>query len=564
VTATESPARDSLESLRTRLQGRYTIERELGRGGMGAVYLGRDVKLDRHVALKVLPSEFAVQPTLRDRFLRETRTAAGFSHPNIVPVYAVEESDDLLAYAMGYVEGESLMERVRRAGPLTVTEIVKLMQDVAYALAYAHGRGIVHRDIKPDNIMIDRASGRGLVMDFGIARAKSNAPVANVGLTRVGEVIGTPEYMSPEQASGDEVDGRSDLYSLGLTMMFAATGKIAVTAETTQKVLLKQLTESLPSVATLRADLPDVLVAAIDRCVLKDPSERFETAEALVETLDAAKLVAPEVPLPIRLFQHELSTLTFVLMLFVFGTAFILRSLQTSDRGNDEPLFFIVLLFAILVTRTTQTLREAQRLAVTGFAPEDVSFGLTRVVDEFESRRAELRADPQVLRTRRRTVVVALVMLAVAAMCFRFALNFRVLVRPGLYQTSWWGFALVALSMFYVGTGVVLLLKSPLKMPAGERLFRWIWLGPIGRAFVRFGGRKVRRTSALASNTTGGVRVNRAPTHFRTAVTGAVAAGPVRSAAPPSSGEVETSTTDTTEARLASVERRLDALERRG
>ncbi|MEO7363128.1 MAG: serine/threonine-protein kinase, partial [Gemmatimonadaceae bacterium] len=385
---------------------------------MGAVYLGRDLKLDRHVALKVLPSEFAVQPTLRDRFLRETRTAAGFSHPNIVPVYAVEESDDLLAYAMGYVEGESLMERVRRAGPMTVTEIVKLMQDVAYALAYAHGRGIVHRDIKPDNIMIDRASGRGLVMDFGIARAKSNVPVTNVGLTRVGEVVGTPEYMSPEQASGDEVDGRSDLYSLGLTMMFAATGKIAVTAETTQKVLVKQLTESLPSVATLRADLPDVLVAAIDRCVLKDPSERFETAEALVETLDAAKLVAPEVPLPIRLFQHELSTLTFILLLFVFGSAFIVRSLQTSDRGNDEPMFFIVLLFAILVTRATQTLREAQRLAVTGFAPEEISFGLTRVVDEFESRRAELRADPQVLRTRRRTIVVALVMLAVAAVCF--------------------------------------------------------------------------------------------------------------------------------------------------
>ncbi|MBC8086341.1 MAG: serine/threonine protein kinase [Phycisphaerae bacterium] len=300
LTATDSTAPD-FQALRNRLGERYFIERELGRGGMGTVYLARDVRLDRLVALKVLPPEFAVQATLRDRFLRETRTAASFSHPNIVPVYAVEESDDFLAYAMGYVEGESLMERVRRAGPLTVRETVKLMQDVAYALAYAHGRGIVHRDIKPDNIMMDRASGRALVMDFGIARAKSNAPASAAGLTRVGEVVGTPEYMSPEQASGDEVDGRSDLYSLGLAVMFALTGEQAVTAETTQKVLVKQLTVRLPSIATLRSDWPDALSAAVDRCVLKDPDTRFQTAEELVDALDVAQLAAPEIPVAIRL-----------------------------------------------------------------------------------------------------------------------------------------------------------------------------------------------------------------------------------------------------------------------
>ena len=548
--------RDSLENLRSRLLGRYTIERELGRGGMGAVYLGRDVKLDRHVALKVLPSEFAVQPMLRDRFLRETRTAAGFSHPNIVPVYAVEESDDLLAYAMGYVEGESLMERVRRAGPLSVRELVKLMQDVAYALAYAHGRGVVHRDIKPDNIMLERASGRALVMDFGIARAKSNVSVAAAGLTRVGEVVGTPEYMSPEQSSGDDVDGRSDLYSLGLTMMFAATGRIAVTAETTQKVLVKQLTESLPSIALLRVDLPTVLVAAIDRCVLKNPAERFDTAEEVVDALDSSQLVTAEIPLTIRLFQQELGTLTFLMLAFLIGTLYMLRAVDMND-ANEEGLFVIVLFFAVIVTRTMQALREARRMAADGFSPAEIMAGLARVADEHAMRRAELRADPVVVRTRRRTIVAAFAMLVVAVICFRFALHFRVLVRPGYYHSSLWGLALVVLAMFYLGAGVVLLFKSPLKMPLNERLFRWLWLGGLGRAFVRFAGRKVRvlRTSTAplvaSANTWGTLALPRAQAPAITQ---------------PNAVTDGATSTDSTAlvnvgARLDSIERRLNTLE---
>jgi eukaryotic-like serine/threonine-protein kinase len=190
---------EDLTALSRQLGDRYRIERLIGRGGMGAVYLARETRLDRPVALKVLPSEFAAQPDLRERFLRETRLAAGFSHPNIVPVFAIEESEQVLAFSMGFVEGESLTSRVERDGPLSQRDAVRLLQDVAYALAYAHGRDVVHRDIKPDNIMIERATGRALVMDFGIARAI--APVASKpGLTRVGEVVGTPEYMSPEQA----------------------------------------------------------------------------------------------------------------------------------------------------------------------------------------------------------------------------------------------------------------------------------------------------------------------------------------------------------------------------
>ncbi|MCO4098633.1 MAG: serine/threonine protein kinase [Gemmatimonas sp.] len=192
---------DELLAVSRSLGQRYRIEREIGRGGMGTVYLARDTRLDRAVALKVLPQEFAQVPELRERFLRETRLAAGYSHPNIVPVFSIEEGDGVLAFAMGFVEGESLDARVTREGPLSQRDAVRLLQDVAYALAYSHGRGVVHRDIKPDNIMIERATGRALVMDFGIARAitpvDAATPAARNGLTRVGEVVGTPEYMSP-------------------------------------------------------------------------------------------------------------------------------------------------------------------------------------------------------------------------------------------------------------------------------------------------------------------------------------------------------------------------------
>src|SRR4051812_9213599 len=307
----------AVPDIRQQLGDRYAIERELGRGGMGAVYLARDLRLDRQVALKVLPAEFAGDSSLRERFLRETRTAASFSHPNIVPVHAVEERDGVLAFAMGYVEGESVAERVRRAGPLDVRGMVRLLQDVGYALAYAHGRGVVHRDIKPDNIMLERATGRALLMDFGISRsivAKVEPKGFTQGLTRVGEVVGTAEYMSPEQASGDVVDGRSDLYSLGLVALFALTGQSVITGDSTQQILVKQLTETPPSATSLRPNLPEALGTAIDRCVAKEPAARFATAEALVEAIDEAQLAAPEIPLPIRLLSQEVGTLGLIVV----------------------------------------------------------------------------------------------------------------------------------------------------------------------------------------------------------------------------------------------------------
>jgi eukaryotic-like serine/threonine-protein kinase len=486
----------SLPSIRRALGERYTLERELGRGGMGTVYLARDLKLDRPVALKVLSPEFATQSGLRERFLRETRTAASFSHPNIVPVYAVEESDDLLAYAMGLVEGETLTERVARAGPLPVRELVRIVQDVGYALAYAHGRGVVHRDIKPDNVMLERATGRALVLDFGISRSMTQAVAPAANLTRIGEVVGTPEYMSPEQASGDVVDGRSDLYSLGLVAYFGATGRTAVTGDSTQKILVQQLTGQVAPIETLRPDLPAALAAAIDRCVQKDPADRFSTAEALVEEIDAAQLAEPEIPLAIRLFAGELSTLSFAvlaILILIWVMIEMLRARSTPTIDNQLP---VVGLIAVLVARVLTTMSEARRLADSGFSVGEITDGLARVMAERVTRRVELRADAKARRHRRRAIIWGTGMLVVSAVMIRVALGTRVQMEPGRYAVPAVGVTLVFAGFALLGMSLVLLIKSPFRMTPPERLYRLIWLGPIGRGFIWLATRGVRSEEA--------------------------------------------------------------------
>jgi len=492
-----------LPDIRQQLGDRYAIERELGRGGMGAVYLARDLRLDRPVALKVLPAEFAGDSSLRERFLRETRTAASFSHPNIVPVHAVEERDGVLAFAMGFVEGESIAERVRRAGPLDVRSIVRLLQDIGYALAYAHGRGVVHRDIKPDNIMLERATGRALLMDFGISRsivAKAEAKGATQGLTRVGEVVGTAEYMSPEQASGDVVDGRSDLYSLGLVALFALTGRPAISGESTHQILVKQLTETPPSAVSLRPDLPESLGAAIDRCVAKEPSARFATAEALVEAIDDARLATPEIPVPIRLFAQETGTLSLVLVFLTMISWLLFQSLSRRI-GAAWAAIPAAFLGAIALTRALQASSSARRLAVLGFRPEEILNGLRATVDEAATQRQQLRADPDTRRRRRKTLIIALIQLPIALLLINLSLNVRLslgtraeIVQTGSRQPTRATLGTVTMAasgLSLLGVSFLLLARSPFRMPPGERLFRLVWLGPPGRWFVRISSRGV-------------------------------------------------------------------------
>jgi serine/threonine-protein kinase len=289
-----------LIELQRLLAGRYSLVRELGRGGMGIVALARDVALDRPVAIKLLPPELAASPSHRARFVREARTAAALSHPHIVPIHAVEEHAELVFFVMTFIDGETLAERVRHAGPLPSAECIRVVQEIAWALAHAHANGVVHRDVKPDNVLIERASGRVVVTDFGIARTL-RAPDG----TGESDIAGTPRYMSPEQASGDALDGRSDLYSLGAVAFFAAAGRPPFDAANVAALLAKHAIEPAPPLASVRSGLPARFSAAIDRCLAKDPGERWPSAEELARALGSTGGSALDVPPLVRAFMRD-------------------------------------------------------------------------------------------------------------------------------------------------------------------------------------------------------------------------------------------------------------------
>jgi formylglycine-generating enzyme required for sulfatase activity/dienelactone hydrolase len=281
---------DTIARLNGSLAGRYTIGRELGAGGMAVVYLAHDVKHDRQVAFKVLRADIA-QSVGAERFLREIAIAAQLQHPNILTLIDSgevhperSEGPPLLYYVMPYVEGESLRDRLARDGALPVSEAARLLRDVVDALAYAHRHGVVHRDMKPDNVMI--ASRHALVVDFGVAKAMSEASGGR-NLTSVGVSLGTPAYMAPEQAAADPVvDARADIYAVGVLAYEMLAGAPPFTGST-QAVLAAQITAVPPPIASVRPDVPPALANAVMKCLEKDPASRFQSADQLLEALEA-------------------------------------------------------------------------------------------------------------------------------------------------------------------------------------------------------------------------------------------------------------------------------------
>jgi len=272
------------------LRGRYTIQRELGRGGMAIVYLAHDQKLDRDVALKVLLPELAasVGP---ERFLREIEIAAKLAHPNILSLYDCGDADGQLYYTMPVVDGESLRDRLHRERQLSIDEAIRIATEVADALAYAHSLGVVHRDIKPENILF--AAGHAVVSDFGIARAVSAAGGAT--LTETGLAVGTPAYMSPEQAAGDkEVDGRSDIYSLGCVLYEMLSGDAPYLASTPQAVMAKKWSEPTPRISVVRDTVTPGVEAAIMRALAKVPADRYATGFEFARALTSRDEAPPE------------------------------------------------------------------------------------------------------------------------------------------------------------------------------------------------------------------------------------------------------------------------------
>jgi serine/threonine-protein kinase len=363
-------------TLQRALAGRFSIERELGRGGMGVVYLARDVRLERPVAIKQLAPALATRPDMRARFLREARAAARCFHPHIVPVHAVEEQGDLAWLVMAWVRGESLASRLRREGPLAAPEVHRLASEMGWALAYAHERGVVHRDVKPDNILVEDVSGRFLLTDFGIARLGDDAH------TPVDGVLGTARYMAPEQALGDMVDGRADLYALGITLHVAATGRAPFESDAAAALLVQHVTEAAPPIGARAPQLTPALARAIDRCLAKAVEHRFANAEAFLAALQAdAASVAPVTPSLLAIRRHLAAAagltgwagiilLTGRIIAFAEGGG--LGASITRSVGEA----FALIVGALAVARIAEGLHDARRALRRGHTADEVAAAL--------------------------------------------------------------------------------------------------------------------------------------------------------------------------------------------
>jgi serine/threonine-protein kinase len=468
-------------ALERAVAGRYAVERELGRGGMGIVLLARDLSLDRLVALKLLPAMLAAQPLLRERFLREARTAAGLSHPHIVPIHAVEEQGGIAFIVMAYVDGETLADRVRRTGPLPPHEVARIVREVAWALAYAHGRGIVHRDIKPDNIMIERGSGRALVTDFGIARARSGPGVTD-RLTLEGQLLGTAAFMSPEQGAGEHVDGRSDLYWLGGVGFYALTGRAPFEAATLDALLVARFTRAAPAVASIRPDVPTALAATIDRCLAREPHDRFASVEAVADALSEGTGVAgtQEVAPPVRSFLRNAEQTLWLASLVVVFT--LIYGLPTTRRV--VPLL-IGIAFGIAVV-SIDLFRRARELLGEGFDAGDVRRGFAI---EKQAHAEEMRRLYDARRTaaRRRLGRRAWAVFGIGVV-IRIAAQVLWMHHGRQHEMFWLVFVMVASDISNTISLVIGLNASPRAERRMFRLAAWMWQTRFARGFYWFAG----------------------------------------------------------------------------
>ena len=304
------PSTSSTTTVERRLQqvvaSKYRIDRLLGKGGMGAVFLAHDLTLEREVAIKVLPPDVSQDEQVVRRFQQEAKTAAKLDHPNIIPIYRVESEGGLNYFVMKYVSGTSLEDLLAQPEHLTGEHIQRVLWEAACALGHAHSRGVVHRDVKPANIMFDH-DGRVMLTDFGISKALQAA----TGFTATGMLIGTPHYMAPEQAKGAAVDGRADQYSLGVVGYRMITGDVPFYGDSVHTILYKHIFEPVPSPTALPADIPKHVWAAIVRAMSKEPDQRFATME------EFATAVWPEHP--------------------VVATGPSRRPPRTSRVGSDTP-----------------------------------------------------------------------------------------------------------------------------------------------------------------------------------------------------------------------------------
>ena len=376
---------------------------------MGIVYLARDVALDRPVAIKLLPPHLAAAPDSRERFLPEARPPGKPAHPTMAPIHLVEGRGDLGYFVMAYVDGESLGERIRRRGALPPSQAARIVQEVAWALAYAHKEGVVHRDIKPDNILLEKGSERALVTDFGIARvAEADS------MTAKGELVGTIHYMSPEQATGEAVDGRSDLYSLGVTAFHALTGRLPFEGSNLPPASPHPGPGPAPRAAGVRPRVPPRGAEAVDRCLAKDPDQRFRSAEDLATAVSADASARKQVPPEVRsLLRHmretgvigaALGVVAYSVVQFSDFLGNVLELVLASIEHSGDVVLLLVLIISIaggLLSYPVRLVSMSRRAIRKGLGLADVREALgdeARALDEelemlFESgkRRAKRR-----------------------------------------------------------------------------------------------------------------------------------------------------------------------------
>ena len=310
--------------LGTALGAGYEVQRTLGAGGFAVVFLVRDLSLKRDLAIKVLSPDMIASKAVLERFRREAETVAQLSHPNIVPLHFIGQQGDLLYLAMACIDGGSIADRLEREGRLPVDDVVRIISQVASALAHAHKRGVIHRDIKPANVLLDAETGRCLVTDFGIARSADSTQ-----LTATGMMLGTPAYLSPEQVTGEPLDHRVDIYALGVMAYELLAGRVPFEAPTPTAAMMKRLAGPPDSVATVRPEVPAHVADAISACLAADPALRLQSAEEVIQAFGGDRITTggrstmarPTVPRPARARRRVALPLAGLATVFMLGSA---------------------------------------------------------------------------------------------------------------------------------------------------------------------------------------------------------------------------------------------------
>ena len=456
-------------SFQRALAGRYSIDRELGRGGMGVVYLAREVHLDRLVAIKLLPPEKSGLPTLRDRFLREARLAAKLSHPHIIPIHSVDEVEGFVFYVMAFVDGETLAQRVRSRGPVSASDGTRVLREVAWALAYAHAQGLVHRDVKPDNILIEGGTGRALVADFGIAAAAGDATGDGVS--------GTPEFMSPEQALGGDIDARSDIYGLGVTAFYAFSGRFPFEGKTATEILAKQVTEAPPPLGSMGVAVPRKLATLVDRCLAKEPSRRPPSADALAEQLGVAMDQRRDLPAALRAFVKRNGRMDGGGTLLLSGAVLASSMIVSAIFGVVEG--FATFAVGATVSPVLFAVQAARRLSRLGFAHGDLG-------PAFRSELENSREERAVEYGRGRSAFEKAVSW-VARVSGSFTGVAAPLILAGLATDRWGPLARAAMPITVVAaslavvSGTIYLAVLQLRRDVDTEFWTRVWMGRVGR-----------------------------------------------------------------------------------